>query len=487
MKSDQDPVDDVTTPGAVLSQQSREHLRRVAESYVDEPARLNWAARSYRKALARHYRYFVPPEASILEIGCGTGELLSLLPNRDISGIDLVESKLEVARRRLPHGSFSRQSGEELDLGRTFDFILISDTLNLAADVQLIFSKLHGISHERTRLVVNFQNQLWRPLLSFASLLRLKRVPPVNNWLSRTDITNLCRLGDWETVCSTSAILLPIPLLGLDRLVNRFVCPLLPALGLAVFIVARPFRSQPRCEAPTVSVVIPARNEAGNIEAAVRRTPDMGAWTELIFIEGHSRDNTWSEIQRMKATSGRRIKILQQSGKGKGNAVREAFSVAEGDILMILDADLTMPPEELPKFYEAVATNKLEFANGSRLVYPMDKRAMRFLNMCANKLFGLAFSWLLKQKLKDTLCGTKVLRREDYLKLAANRQYFGNFDPFGDFDLLFGASKMGLQIGDIPIRYKDRTYGETNIQRWKHGWLLVKMVFFAARRMKFIG
>jgi glycosyltransferase involved in cell wall biosynthesis len=234
-------------------------------------------------------------------------------------------------------------------------------------------------------------------------------------------------------------------------------------------------------------VIIPARNEAGNIEDAVRRTPKMGTWTELIFVEGHSKDDTWDEIERVRAAyPERRITTLRQTGKGKGNAVREGYAVATGDILMILDADLTMPPEDLPKFYDAISSGKAEFANGSRLVYPMDKKAMQFLNMIANKFFGLSFSWLLGQKVKDTLCGTKVLTRQHYLKIAANRAYFGEFDPFGDFDLLFGADKQNLKIRDIPIRYRERTYGTTNIQRWRHGLLLFRMLGVAARKLKFI-
>ena len=269
-------------------------------------------------------------------------------------------------------------------------------------------------------------------------------------------------------------------------MLNRWLAPLFPWACCSVFTIARP-RPVPVEKPLSVSVVVPARNEAGNIEAAIQRTPQMGAWTELIFVEGNSTDNTWAEIQRVKAVyPDRRIKILQQPGKGKGDAVRAGYAVAEGDILMILDADLTMPPEELPKFYSAVASGRAEFANGSRLVYPMEKQAMQFLNMIANHSFGLAFSWLLGQRVKDTLCGTKVLRRTQYLQIAANRAYFGDFDPFGDFDLLFGADKLNLKIVDIPIRYRDRTYGSTNIHRWSHGWLLLRMVAFAARKLKFI-
>jgi glycosyltransferase involved in cell wall biosynthesis len=213
----------------------------------------------------------------------------------------------------------------------------------------------------------------------------------------------------------------------------------------------------------------------------------MGSMTEIIFVEGHSSDTTWREIQRVKAKyPEKRIKVLQQTGKGKGDAVRCGFQAADGEILMILDADLTMPPEELPKFYHALVSGRAEFVNGVRLVYPMEKKAMRFLNFCANKFFSLAFSWVLAQPVKDTLCGTKVLRREDYDRIVANRSFFGDFDPFGDFDLLFGADRMGLKIVDIPIRYRDRTYGETNISRWRHGALLFRMLGFAACKLKFV-
>lgn len=464
-----------------------EHLAQMATAFDAQPP-ASWSARAYSSALAGYYRLLVPPEASILEIGCGGGDLLAQLPNRDVTGVDVSATQISRARAAVPHGQFHQQAGEHLTLSRQFDVIIISDTLNLAGDVQGILARLHTVSHARTRLLLNIQNQLWRPMLALAKLFGQHRAPGVNNWLSRRDTMNLCALADWEVVATRNAILSPIPLLGLDRLLNRWVAPLLPFLGLAVFVIARPRparREVPRAE--TVSVVIPARNEAGNIEAAITRTPQLGSHTELIFVEGHSRDHTWAEIQRVKAAYPHLdIKILQQTGKGKGDAVRAGFAVATGEILMILDADLTMPPEELPKFYDAVAHGHAEFANGCRLIYPMEKRAMQFLNMCANKTFGLLFTWMLGQSLKDTLCGTKVLRRADYETIVANRAYFGDFDPFGDFDLLFGAARLNLRIVDIPIRYRERTYGTTNIQRWKHGWLLLRMVLFAARKIKFV-
>jgi glycosyltransferase involved in cell wall biosynthesis len=273
-----------------------------------------------------------------------------------------------------------------------------------------------------------------------------------------------------------------------DWFCNRWLAPLLPHGCLTVAIIARPKPQPAPAQQFRCSVIVPARNEAGNIEPAVQRIPEMGKGTEIIFVEGHSQDNTWAEIQRVKAKyPDRDIKSLKQQSSGKGGAVREGFAAATGDLLFVLDADLTVPPEQLPKFYELARAGTADLINGVRLVYPMDDEAMQFLNMVANKIFGLTFSWLLGQRIKDTLCGTKVLFRQDYEALAKSRAYFGEFDPFGDFDLIFGAAKLNLRLVDLPIRYAARTYGQTNIHRWRHGWLLLRMVFFAARRLKFIS
>jgi SAM-dependent methyltransferase len=470
-----------------LSALAHEHLGRVRAFYDAAPSLPQSGARAYRALLAHYYNLLIPADASVLEIGCGSGELLSQLRAARKTGLDLSATQIAAARLRLPHAEFFVQAGELIDLGdRRFDVIIISDTLNLAADVQHLLERLHLVSHPGTRLLINFQNSLWRPLLTLARVLGLKAEQPQNSWLASSDVLNLLQLAGWSSVCRQGRILVPFSAFGLGSPVNRWLAPLLQWFCLTVFIVARPER-QTAPRALTVSVVIPARNEAGNIAAAVARTAEMGAGTELIFVEGHSRDDTWAQIQKVAAANPhRKIKILQQTGKGKGDAVRAGFAVANGDILMILDADLTMPPEDLPKFYDVLASGRAEFANGVRLVYPMDEKAMQFLNLCANKAFGLIFTWLLGQPVKDTLCGTKVLSRTHYDSVAANRAYFGDFDPFGDFDLLFGAAKLNLKIADVPIRYRERTYGTTNIQRWKHGWLLLRMVMFAARKLKFV-
>jgi SAM-dependent methyltransferase len=444
-------------------------------------------ARFYQTLVQRYYKFLVPPGRKVLELGCSSGELLAAVEPAEGIGVDFSPTIIALARQhhsklRFEVADVARYSGPE-----KFDYVLMSDLVNDLPDVQDLLARAHQFATPQTRLVFNFFNNLWRQILGFAEKIGAKAPTPRQNWLSAEDMRNLLHLAGWELIKTETRILWPVRTPLIEWLLNRWLAPLLRPLCLTVFMVARPIPKVPSDKHYRCSVVVPARNEAGNIAAAVQRTPEMGLGTEIIFIEGHSKDNTWEEIQRVKkAFPTRDIKILQQKSKGKGGAVREAFAAATGDLLFILDADLTMPPEQLPKFYEVARSGTAEFVNGVRLVYPMEDEAMKFFNMIANKFFGLAFTWLLGQPMKDTLCGTKVLSRADYVEIARNRSYFGDFDPFGDFDLLFGAAKLNLKIVDLPIRYAARTYGDTNIQRWRHGWLLLRMVMFAARRMKFI-
>ena len=443
----------------------------------------------YRKLLAHYYGLMIPAGSSVLEVGCGSGQLLRHINCQRKCGIDLNEELIHQAQATDPKTEFVVADATHFNPAEKYDYIIISDTLNSVPDVQELLQAIKRCGHDETKLLLNVPNNLWRPIFAAASALGLRTGHSPSSWLSGQDVRNLLQLADWDVVKIQARGLFPFAAGGIERLINRLLAPLLPWFCVSVFLVARPARARPTGSTRdlSVSVLVPARNEAGNIEAAITRTPSMGKWTEFIFVEGGSSDDTWAEVQRMpEAFPHHRIKILQQSGKGKGNAVREGFSQASGDLLMILDADLTMPPEELPKYYYALANGHCDFANGCRLIYPMESEAMRFLNMVANKTFGILFSWLLGQPIKDTLCGTKVLTRKNYERIVANRAYFGEFDPYGDFDLLFGADKLNLKIRDIPIRYKNRTYGTTNINRWTGGWLLLRMVFFAARKLKFV-
>ncbi|MFA6149534.1 MAG: bifunctional class I SAM-dependent methyltransferase/glycosyltransferase family 2 protein [bacterium] len=445
--------------------------------------------RYYYEMIRRIVRFHVPPGSSVLEIGCGTGDLLAALePSRGV-GVDISPKAVEIARAKHPALTFLVGDAEDLPVSEPFDYILLSDVIGYLDDVQRAFERMNRACGPHSRVILTYYNYLWEPVLRLGEKAGWKRPQPDQNWLALEDLQNLLSLAGFQTISKGFKVLLPVGIPLLSSICNRVLAnlPVLRKLCLVEIIIARPAPVPVPEESLSCTVVIPARNEKGNIEDAVRRTPEMGKHTEIVFVEGNSSDGTAEEIERVIAAyPARDVKLLRQgSGVGKGDAVRKGFAAASGDVLMILDADLTVQPEEVPKFLKALASGRGEFLHGSRLVYPMEKAAMRFLNTLGNKFFSLAFTWLLDQRFKDTLCGTKVLYRRDYERIAAGRAYFGDFDPFGDFDLIFGAAKLDLKIVEIPIRYRERTYGSTQISRFSHGWLLLRMCLFALRRIKF--
>src|SRR5436190_8982915 len=363
------------------------------QRFYDEraPKRAEETRRFYHTLVNRHFAFLVPPGARVLEVGCAFGDTLAAVqPARGV-GIDFSTETVRVARDRHPNLEFKCSEAASFPADEKFDYVIASDLINDLPDVQSFFEQLRGSATSETRLVLNFFNTLWRPILGLGTKIGLKSPNPPQNWLSLSDVKNLLHLAGWEVIKTDPRILWPVRTPLIDTLFNRWLAPLFKHFCLTVFVVARPrpetTRKEFRC-----SVVIPARNEAGNIEAAVQRTKEMGLGTEIIFVEGGSSDNTWDEIQRVaKAYPQRNIKFLKQTGRGKGDAVRAGYAVATGDILFILDADLTMPPEELPKFYEVARAGTGDFVNGVRMVYPMEEEAMRFLNMIANKCFGITF------------------------------------------------------------------------------------------------
>ena len=466
--------------------------KSLIKSYFNSiaPQRQRWKKRRkyYNRSLEKYFSFVIPAGCSVLEIGCGTGELLHAVKPANGVGIDFSEEMITIARKSFPDLTFLVDDVEELQLNETFDYIILSDLAMSLWDVQKSFQSLSRVCHDKTKIVISNYNFLWEPTLKLAERLKLKLKQPNQNWLSTQDIKNLLHLTGYEMIKTEKKILIPFYIPLMTPFFNRIIAnlPFFNQLNLITLMVARPVKRNESRDY-SVSIIVPARNEKENIENAIKRLPAFGVSQEFVFVEGHSSDQTHEEMLRVQAAyPDKNIKVLIQSGKGKGNAVREGFETATGDILFILDADLTTPPEDMPKFYEALKMNKGEFINGCRLVYPMEKQAMRLLNLIANKSFGVLFSYLLSQPLKDTLCGTKVLFKKDYETIKANRGYFGDFDPFGDFDLLFGAAKLNMKITEIIVRYKDREYGATQISRFRHGWLLIKMCVFAARKIKFI-
>ena len=405
-------------------------------------------------------------------------------------GVDFSMPMVRKAQRRHPGLHFVCGDVERLPITGTFDYVIASNVVGYLLDVQRFFEALHDVTHPSSRVIATYYNFAWEPLLWLAARLGMKAQEPIQSWLSNDGLANLMELAGFELVKSGYHTPIPIGPAILIRPLNTALSavPLVNRLGLISFVTARGTSAEVsgRVAEPTCTVVIPARNERGNVRNAIRRMPQMGRHTEIVFVEGHSSDGTYEEVEQAIADHPERdIKLVRQDGAGKGDAVRKAFDLATGDVLMILDADLTVPPEDLTKFWKALVDERGEFINGSRLVYPMEDQAMRLANLAGNKLFSLIFTWILGEKVTDTLCGTKVLWASDYRRIARNRWKFGDLDPFGDFDLLFGAANLGLKIREVPVRYRERTYGTTNIDRWRHGLLLARMAWVGAKEFRF--
>ncbi len=461
----------------------------------------------YHEHIEKTLKFLINPNKTILDLGCSTGDLLSKLHHSKALGIDFCEEMIARAQEKTKDKEtieFRVGDAEELDLDQKFDYVILSDLLGELQDVSSTIRGLHRVSTEDSRIIITYYNTFWEPILKLAEKFGMKMPQDYQNWLSLKNIKNLLWLNNFEVIHAGYSLLLPVKIPIISTFINTVIAnlPIINELCLSNHLVARKINDLPIVDPePTVTVLVPCRNEKGNIENAVTRTPTMGSHTEILFVDGNSNDGTVEEIERVieKYKGKKDIKLLHQippgsedgagHGKmlklGKGDAVRKGFVAAEGDILMILDADLTVPPEDLPKFYQALVDQKGEFINGSRLVYPMEKEAMRFLNKLANKFFGVLFTWLIGQPVTDTLCGTKALYKKDYIKIVKGRKYFGDFDPFGDFDLLFGAAKQNLRIAEVPIRYRERVYGDIKIERFKHGLLLFKMSWIAMRKLKF--
>jgi SAM-dependent methyltransferase len=477
------PANDTLSP-------RKTRIRDLAEQLAH--GRAAWIAKNayYHERDWGYMRFLVPAGSRVLDLGCGTGRLLAeLAPSRGV-GIDFSEAMIETAREACPELEFHvgdiEDSAVLAEIEGPFDAVILADTVGSLDDVETLLKNLQPLTSPETRIIVCYYSQVWNPLLRLAERLGGKMPQEPQNWLSSEDIEGLLTLAGFECIKRDWRLLLPRFLFGLGPLVNNTLgtLPMIRRACLRNYLVARSTENQ-RAENLSTTVVIPCRNERGNIEPAVARLPAFCDDIEILFIEGHSKDGTLDEIRRVIAAYPERdIKVLVQDGRGKADAVHKGFAAARGDVLMILDADLTVPPEDLPKFYDALASGKGEFINGTRLVYPMETGAMRALNTLGNRYFAHLFTWLLNQRFTDTLCGTKVLTRESYAKIAANRAYFGDFDPFGDFDLIFGAVKLNLKVIEVPIRYADRTYGSTQISRFRHGWLLLRMCVFAFFKLK---
>jgi hypothetical protein len=452
------------------------------------PQRIKWIRgnRYYYNQLLKTLRFIIPPESRVLHIRSGIGYILNELQPSYGVAVDDSSNQTEEAKKLYPHLKHICESPESFDLGEKFDYIIVSSIEDIV-DVKAVFDNAYKHCDRHTRLVVVHYNYLWEPLTVMAEKAGLRIPQKLHNWFGGADVNNMLTHSGFDKVIQRRLILFPFFIPILSYILNRFVAhlPIFKSMSLIRVNVARPMMAVE--EDYTVSVVIPCRNEAGNIEDAVMRIPQLGKGTEIIFGDDKSTDGTPDIVRQMMAKfPEKNIRLVNSPGICKAMNVWTCFDEAKNDILMILDADLTVIPEELPYFYEAIKKQRGEFINGSRLVYPMHSKAMPFFNVLGNKFFSLAFTYILDTPIKDTLCGTKVIFRRDFAEVKKLRNSWGINDRWGDYELIFGAAKMHLKIVDLPVHYYERTYGETKMTgRIKNGLIMLKMCRAALMKIKF--
>ncbi len=470
-------------------ERTRKHLASIA------PRREGWIKRNryYYELLSRLLRFLVEPQKKVLSVRCGTGNLLTAVRPSEGKGIDICTEIVEIAQQRNPSFNFAVAFPDKDEFRKVFsrdekfDYIFLND-IGDTVDVLQALRNLTPLCRRHTRLLVPTYNHLWEPLVTLAEWIGMKVPRTEQNWLSTADIRNLMRLAGFEALETHRIVLLPkyVPLLS--TFLNRFCArlPFLKRLCMTQVVVARTLPPRVPKEELSVSVIIPCKDEKGNVEDAVRRMPQLGSQTEIIFCDDKSTDGTPEEVMRVHSCyPHQQIRIEAGPGICKSKNVWTGFNAATGDILMILDADLTTMPEQLVYFMDVIASGQAEFVNGSRLVYPVPKGAMNGANMLGNKFFSVAFTYLLGQRVKDTLCGTKVLWRSDWERIKPMLGSWGTEDRWGDYELLFGAAKLNLKILDLPVHYQERIYGSTKMTKvFRHGLIMLKMCWHGFLKLK---
>ena len=486
-----EPIAESWGPAALEErrERTRDQLAKIAAR------RESWINRNkyYYELLNRLFRFLVEPEKKVLSVRCGTGNLLAVVRPSDGKGIEICQEIVEIAQQRNPSFDFAvafpdkQEFQETFKPDETFDYILFND-IGDTVDVLQALRNLRPLCKRHTRVLVTTYNHLWEPFVTFAEWVGMKVPRTEQNWLSTTDIRNLLKLAGFEALETHRIALLPKYLPLLSGFLNRFCArlPLLSKLCMTQVVVARMLPPPVLPQELAVSVVIPCKNEKGNVEEAVRRIPPLAGRTELIFCDDQSTDGTAEEVLRVQSRyPEKNIRLEHGPGVCKSRNVWTGFDAATGDILMILDADLTTIPEELPYFVDVIVSGQAEFVNGSRLVYPVPKGAMNGANMLGNKFFSVAFTYLLGQRVKDTLCGTKVLWRSDWERIKPMLGRWGTEDRWGDYELLFGAAKLNLKILDLPVHYQERIYGSTKMTKvFRNGLVMLKMCWHGFLKLK---
>src|SRR3989338_2088423 len=428
----------------------------------------------YHNEITRFYKDIIPKNKNILEVGSADGYLLNeLCPNRGV-GVDISAQMIDIARKKFPHLNFVNSSIENYSYVHSFDYIVLSNILEFVSDLYIFFSAMASKASPKTKMIITSINPLWEPAMKLATRLKMRIPVQMKNFVTSKDIENMLNISGWEVIESNYRMFSPvkIPLISffLNKLIPRL--PVLKNLCIIQFIIAKPKQLFTIDHSLSCSVIIPCHNEEGNIEECIDRIPSLGSFTEVVVVDDGSNDKTATLVKNIQSGKKRVRLISYTPNKGKGHAVKTGFESATGDILIILDADMAVLPEELSKFYMVLASSQAEFINGTRMLYDMAPGAMKFINYLGNKIFGIILSFIIGQRNTDTLCGTKAFYNSDYMNFKMRRC------PWGDFDLLFEAARMKLKTVEMPVHYFPRREGRSKMKAFKHGLMLLKMCWY---------
>jgi len=451
----------------------KKHFNLIADSF-DRYKRRN---RYYHNGIKKICRAVIPEGERVLEIGCATGDLLAALKPAAGVGIDFSSNMIELAKKKYPYLKFYTMAAEDMALNEKFNYVVMSNLVDYMEDIWVVFEKIKSVLDIDGKVIITSVNPVWEPVFRMGQKIGLKTPDTERNFITNKDIVNLLELHSFEVLKERLGMFLPKGIPLLSPLLN-FIIPELPMLRqlcVTQYIVAKTKRPK---QSFSCSVVIPCHNEKDNIKHCLRRLPKMGKFTEAIVVDDGSTDTTAAQVSPdLNRDVDIRV-ISYNTKKGKGHAVRVGFDNAKGDVLMILDADMAVMPEELPYFFKLFEDGFADFVNGTRVIYPMDRKAMPILNYAGNKIFSLILSWIMEQRVSDTLCGTKALFKKDYGKILMRDL------SWGDFDLLFGASKLCLKIREMPVHYKIRIAGKSKMNVFKHGWVFLRHALMGIKVLK---
>jgi SAM-dependent methyltransferase len=474
-----------------MSTSLSDNLRTFYNKIAKNRKKYYYRNRFYHRSILKYFSMCIPKGSTVLELGCGTGDLIGQLHPSTGVGVDISDSMISIGQQKYPSIQFVCENAEAFETDMVFDYIIFSGIVGSVDNIQILLEKAMKWSSTDTRIFIDFYNPLWHPIIKLGEKIGLKMPELTKNWLSVDDLENFLYISGYQVIKRKYLMVFPKYIPVITYILNKIIgnLPIIRRLSLNNIVIARPANPLPEPETKKCSVVITCRDEEGNIEGLVTRMPRMGLNTEIIFVEGHSRDNTVAVIEEMiRKYPEKDIKMLKQKGIGQGDAFRYGFDEANGDFVIWLEADLTTPPEEAIHFWNAYINNQGEYVNGSRFIYKMERSAMPLFNFLGNRFFGILFTTLLKQRFTDTLCGFKAISKKNYIKIRKQIDFFGDFDPFGDFELIFGAIKNNLKVAEIPVHYHPRQYGESKaygqsfFSFMKHAWLLIRMSYIAFKK-----